>query len=392
VYELEEDLDGDGEQDAVKDLRTGLMWQRRPDVLNRNAVGDPFFDLAQAQARADSMLLEGFSDWRLPTMGELISILDYSRVAEDPENTNAVAVPEIFRWLEDPEVQQWSITHVWSTTDYTVDFGGTRQWRINPFLAHTGHSFDTDDEEGFAAVRTIPRTLPPGVAQGDEAPANRQLTLGDFDASGDLDLTDAIATLNFLFLQGPPSRVFTVRPTVSLSIDPARFVADSPVAGMVEDTFTGLFWMRAPLNFRDEMGNINVDGDVHWRDALINAEDHFVEVDPTLILDDWRLPNVFELATLTDYAATSTPAMASVFDAVANENCPFIGEVLAACKLPYWSSTTAHPERAYQFYPNSAVEPSIGGVAAGAVRCDSVSTLGEKLSDGWVFPVRGPDP
>ena len=69
-----------GEHIAVRDARTGLIWTAEP-----LAGGDRNWKDAIAAA-ADCRLL-GESDWRLPTIQELLSIVDYERwdPAVDPE-------------------------------------------------------------------------------------------------------------------------------------------------------------------------------------------------------------------------------------------------------------------------------------------------------------------
>ncbi|MCP4149931.1 MAG: DUF1566 domain-containing protein, partial [bacterium] len=58
---------GDG---TVTDLNTGLMWQKTPDFVKRNA-GD-------AGLYANSLVLGGFDDWRVPTIKELFSIAHFN--------------------------------------------------------------------------------------------------------------------------------------------------------------------------------------------------------------------------------------------------------------------------------------------------------------------------
>ncbi len=57
---------GDG---TVTDLNTGLMWQKTPDFVKRTLV--------EAEAYAESLGLAGYGDWRLPTIKELFSIVDF---------------------------------------------------------------------------------------------------------------------------------------------------------------------------------------------------------------------------------------------------------------------------------------------------------------------------
>ena len=58
---------GDG---TVTDLNTGLMWQQTPDLDNKYT----FYD---ALAAADTFSLAGYDDWRLATLKELYSLIDF---------------------------------------------------------------------------------------------------------------------------------------------------------------------------------------------------------------------------------------------------------------------------------------------------------------------------
>jgi hypothetical protein len=363
------DLNGNGQEDedVVTDLRTGLMWQRRPNEINRNALGGTSFALSEATAAAEALVLEGFSDWRLPTIGELISVLDYGR----PHRPlyNGVAVPEVFNWGA-----AWG-DGIWTSSDYRLEFNSEQQWTVNPFNLDldTRHTIDTDDELCFVAVRSFPQT--PLTHLGPEAPPNLLLHLGDADAIGGLAINDAILILNFLFRGGPPPHVVT-RPLQEETFLAGRFTNNGD--GTVSDTVTRLMWHRMPIQHGQS------EGIVDWYTALGRAEDN------PLLNMKWRLPNVFELGTLSNFAASSTavPGMPPEFVAFSNNDCtvPFPP---TGCNLPYWSSTTA-PEisAACHFLPNSAFSSTV--VGAGSLR-SGLDMLGDKRSFvGWVQPVLGP--
>lgn len=80
---------GDG---TVSDLATGLMWQKADDGVARNWPG--------ALSYAEDLVLAGYSDWHLPDVKELQSIVDYSR--NDP------ALNTSFLEMSDPDGWFWS--------------------------------------------------------------------------------------------------------------------------------------------------------------------------------------------------------------------------------------------------------------------------------------------
>jgi hypothetical protein len=79
---------GDG---TVTDPRTGLMWEQ--------AGSDTQHDHQGAMSRCHDLTLAGYSDWRLPTIQELGSIIDYGR--QDP------AINPAFKAVAD---NYWSVT------------------------------------------------------------------------------------------------------------------------------------------------------------------------------------------------------------------------------------------------------------------------------------------
>jgi hypothetical protein len=56
---------------VVTDLNTGLMWQQSDDGVERT--------WADAGSYCDGLSLGGYSDWRLPSRQEIVSIVDYGR-------------------------------------------------------------------------------------------------------------------------------------------------------------------------------------------------------------------------------------------------------------------------------------------------------------------------
>lgn len=58
---------GDG---TTTDLNTGLMWQKAPNLMTKSTY-------AEAVAGAKTFHLGGYKDWRLPTIKELYSLIDF---------------------------------------------------------------------------------------------------------------------------------------------------------------------------------------------------------------------------------------------------------------------------------------------------------------------------
>jgi len=81
---------GDG---TVTDLATGLMWQKSPDTNSDGMINysdKMFFD--DAEIYATSFNLAGYSDWRLPTVKELYSLIMFSGAEANPEATSTAGL------------------------------------------------------------------------------------------------------------------------------------------------------------------------------------------------------------------------------------------------------------------------------------------------------------
>jgi len=85
------------ETTIVKDPKTNLMWEDTPHVKEAK-IRQP-----RANIYCGELKLGGFEDWRLPTIHELLSIIDYTRISP--------ALLKEFSYVED-ESFYWSQTHV----------------------------------------------------------------------------------------------------------------------------------------------------------------------------------------------------------------------------------------------------------------------------------------
>ncbi len=96
---------GDG---TVTDLNTGLMWIQDP--------GDKmlYFD---AIAYADSFLFAGYDDWRVPTIKELYSLMDFSGVDDAVTGTDPFIDTDYFIFeYGDPSIGERELDSQWVTS------------------------------------------------------------------------------------------------------------------------------------------------------------------------------------------------------------------------------------------------------------------------------------
>ena len=259
-------VNGDG---TVTDLVTGLMWQQDPGqkmTLDEAMAGEASFELA------------GYDDWRLPTIKELYSLIDFSGV--DPSGYEGDDTKGLVPFIDtgafafeygDPGQDERIIDSQFATSTLYVStvFGGME--------AMFGVNFADGRIKGY----------PPGATP--KQPTGKTffvLHVRGATGYGDNDLTD----------NGD---------------------------GTVTDDATGLVWQKADSG----------DG-MDWQDALDTCD--------ALTLaghDDWRLPDAKELQSIVDYTrspdTTSSAALDPVFTA-----SPTTNEAGQADFAYYWTSTT----------------------------------------------------
>jgi hypothetical protein len=236
---------GDG---TVTDLTTGLMWQQTPGAKVTYAV---------ATSAADTFSLGGYDDWRLPSIKELYSLMDFRGI--DPSGwqgtDTTLLTPFVnteyfdFTYGDINSGERIIDAQYWSSTQYVgTVFQGV--------IAIFGVNFADGRIKGY------PRDLGP---------------------------------------DGQPMTEFVryVRGNPNYGIN--NFIDNGD--GTVTDSATGLMWMKGD----SEAGMI-------WQDALDYAEN--LEYAG---YSDWRLPNAKELESIIDYtrspSTTGTAAIDSVFDA-----------------------------------------------------------------------------
>jgi len=265
---------GDG---TVSDQVTGLMWTQSPDLNGDGTINEADkLTLVEAVASTSNVTVGGYSDWRLPTIKELYSLINFNGV--DPR-------------LDDTDTS--SQTPFIDTLYFKFGYG------------------DIDAGERIIDAQFATSTLYVGKTF-----LVQQTMFGVNFADGRIKGygQDPMGDNTFY--------VFYVRGNPAYGINSFTDNGD----GTVTDEATRLMWSQ------DDSG-----AGMNWEQALAwvqekNAENYLGH-------SDWRLPNAKELQSIVDYtrapSVTNSPALDPLFNAtpITNE----AGRDDYAC---YWSSTT----------------------------------------------------
>ncbi len=257
---------GDG---TVLDLNTGLMWQKTPgeDVNWDDAVSG-----------ADDLDLAGYDDWRLPTIKELYSLMDFSGYCGNSAATSDPFLDDDifdFEYGDESAGERFIDAQYWSSTLYVGETMGGDKTAF-------GVNFADGRIKGYPAEPVGP----PGNQFEKECEA--------------------------MYVRGPTDY------GVNDFIDNGD--------GTITDNATGLMWAK------DDSGS-----GMNWSDALdyctsLTLAGH----------DDWYLPNAKELQGILEYSKAPNatdpqnvgPAIDDVF------NITDIGSGIYPDYGFYWSSST----------------------------------------------------
>ncbi len=101
---------GDG---TVTDLNTGLMWQQEPDFVNQSTW-------TNAITNAVNIQLGGYADWRLPTIKELYSLIDFrGETGTSADDAKPYIDTNYFDFAYgDTSVVRYIDAQYWSATEY----------------------------------------------------------------------------------------------------------------------------------------------------------------------------------------------------------------------------------------------------------------------------------
>jgi hypothetical protein len=233
---------------TVTDNVTGLMWQATPTGPDGGTY--PELALASAPGYCTGLSLAGHADWRLPTVTELASLLDYNATPPLIDVTQFPGTPQNWFWTATPLAGG-------TGTPWTVHFG----------IGYTGRTTLPNDPYPVRCVRggTGPFASTPGPA-----PAGRYTTMGTGAATSVYDTkthltwqqvsadggtlppmtpSDALAYCAGITLNGQPARLPTANELMSL-VDFSQ--TGSSVANLDLTVFPGTpaydFWSSTEYN------------------------------------------------------------------------------------------------------------------------------------------------
>jgi len=254
---------------TVTDNNTGLIWQQVPPAA--------FYSWTEAQAYADGLVLGGETDWRLPTMKELLSLADFTGSSR-PEIDLPYIDDSIFT-VYDPLTVTTFVPPSISSTKRDID---GQYWSSNAYVGRTIN--DDSATFGFNFVDGRIKGYPNGVLSGPTGTAFVRCVRGNPDYGKN------------------------------------NFVDNGD--GTITDLATGLMWLRDDSGAYPAAGTQG-DGTLDWIEALDWAE-NFVHAGN----DDWTLPDAKQLHTLVDYTrapdaddpAMQTAAIDPIFNITETES------------------------------------------------------------------------
>lgn len=138
----------DNGDETITDEATGLMWMQNDNNEALNWEG--------ALSYAENADLAGYSDWRLPNIKELQSIVDYTR---SPATSNSAAINPIFNCTEiTNEDGELDYAYYWSGTTHAnwSDISGGNAAYIS-FGRAMGYMNDWMDVHGAGSQRSDPK-------------------------------------------------------------------------------------------------------------------------------------------------------------------------------------------------------------------------------------------
>lgn len=265
---------------TVTDNVTGLMWQQSPDTDgNGNIDAVDKLTYEEAVAGAGSLELAGYDDWRLPTIKELYSLIDFSGV--DPSG-----------------------------------YEGTDTSGLTPFINTTYFDFaygDTSAGERIIDAQYASSNLYVVSTANDGGRTLFGVNFADGRIKGyGLTLFSRDKTFFVIYVRG--------------NTDYGQNEFTDNHDGTITDSATGLMWSQ------DDSGE-----GLNWEEALAWVEEK--NADNFLGYSDWRMPNAKELQSIVEYSCAPDWTDSAAIDPMLNTTT--ITNEAGQSDYPfYWSSST----------------------------------------------------
>lgn len=266
---------------TVTDQVTGLVWQHSPDLNQDGTINaQDKRTLTQALSYCEALNLGGFTDWRLPDITQLYSLIEFS--GTDPSG-----------------------------------YSGTSTSGLKPFLDTSRFAFGYGDTA--AGERII---------DAQYASSTRYVATTAGDGGNTLfGVNFADGRIKGYGLQNPSGqeKTFYVR-CVRGATDYGHNQFLDHGDGTISDQASGLMWAR------DDSG-----AGLDWAAAL----DWVAHQNAAQYLghDDWRLPNAKELQSLVDYSRSPATTQSAAIDPRFNTSA-IVNEAGQPDFPAYWTSTT----------------------------------------------------
>ena len=265
---------------TVTDNITGLMWQQSPDTDGDGDIdADDKLTYDEAVAGASTLNLGSHSDWRLPTIKELYSLIDFS--GTDPSG-----------------------------------YAGSDTSGLIPFIDAAYFDFAYGDTS--AGERII-----------DAQYASSNLYVSNTANDGGrtmfgVNFADGRIKGYGLTRLGSATTFFVIYVRVNTSYGQNDFADNGD--GTITDSATGLMWAQD-----DSVNGLN------WEEALawvvqMNAANYLGN-------NDWRLPNAKEPQSIVDYTRSPETTGSAAIDPLFNVTS-ITNEAGQTDYPAYWSSTT----------------------------------------------------
>lgn len=277
-----------GEVACVTDNLTGLMWVKTPDATLRA--------WQQALDYANSLVLCGHSDWRLPDRNELRSLINYG-------------LADSSAWLNSQGFSNVQAYGYWSSSTF---ISNTSLAWVNSMIVGSIFSVDKPKVPIINGHYMVEYVWPVRSTNGNYAAPAEVPKTGQKLCYGELGGVIDCANTG----QDGDTRTGIAWP------NPRFTVGTGAESDCVTDNLTGLMWVKNP------------GPDVPWQEAL-----NFAAVLDRCGYSDWRLPNVNELESLihAEYTREASCGGTCATNAAWLNTQGFSNNVQAAF---YWTSTT----------------------------------------------------